>query len=163
MSLRSSDAELSARSSTRFGAFGIAVACGGVVLAAWVAGGRILFGVAGSLTLTYTLTIGVALVVLHFFVGLAIFRTARRGYRTRPATMGTILSAWGCGIMLGLTIPDITAIGPQTILTGPTEPGLGIVIGLSNPLGIIMLSLSVTALVLANIDAKGGPRVLDED
>jgi Na+-driven multidrug efflux pump len=159
----STDAESSALSSTRSGALGIIVACGGVFLAAWVSGGRILFGVDGSLTLTYALTVGVAFVVLYLFAGVAILRTARRGYRTRPATIATVLSAWGCGILLGWTIPDITPIGLQTILTGATEPGLGIVIGLSNPLGIIMLGLSVTALVLANIDARGGPRVLEED
>lgn len=137
--------------------------CGGVLLAAWVAGGRILFGVAGSLTITYALTLGVALVVVHFFVGRAILRTARRGYRTRPATIATVIAAWGCGILLGWMIPDVTPIGLQSILTGATEPGLGMVIGLSNPLGIIMLGMSVAALVLANIDARGGPKVPDED
>jgi hypothetical protein len=147
----------------RSGAFGIVVACGGVILAAWVAGGRALFGVSGSLAVTYALTIGVVLVVLHFFVGRAILRTARRGYRTRPSTRATIIVAWGCGILLGFMIPDITALGLQTILTGASEPGLGIVIGLSNPLGIIMVVMSISSLVLATIDSKGGPRVVDED
>lgn len=150
-------------SRTRSSAFGIVVACGGALLAAWVVGGRIPFGVAGSLTVTYALTIGIALIVLHFFIGWAILRTARRGHRTRPATIWTVSAAWGCGILLGLMIPDVTAIGLQTILTGAVEPGLGIVIGLSNPLGIIMLAMSVAALVLASVDAKGGPRVIDED
>jgi hypothetical protein len=147
----------------RSGAFGIVVAFGGVILAAWVAGGRALFGVSGSLAVTYALTIGVVLVVLHFFVGRAILRTARRGYRTRPSTRATIIAAWGCGILLGFMIPDITPLGLQTILTGASEPGLGIVIGLSNPLGIIMVVMSISSLVLATIDSKGGPRVVDED
>lgn len=143
--------------------FGIVVACAGVLLAAWIVGGRSLFGVGGSLTVTFALTIGVLLVVLHFFVGRAILRTARRGYRTRPATIGTVIAAWGCGILLGLMIPDITPAGLQTILTGGSEPGLGIVIGLSNPLGIVMFVMSITALVLATVDSKGGPRVPEED
>jgi hypothetical protein len=160
---RSTDAGPSASSSAGSGVFGIVVACGGVLLAAWIVAGRSLFGVSGSLTVTYALTIGVLLVVLHFFAGRAILRTARRGYRMRPATLGTVIAAWGCGILLGLMIPDVTPIGLQTILTGPSEPGLGIVIGVSNPLGIIMLVMSITALVLATVDSKGGPRVLDED
>jgi hypothetical protein len=157
------DVESSAPSNARPGSFGIVVACCGVLLAAWVVAGRSLFGVGGSLTVTYALTIGVLLVVLHFFVGRGILRTARRGYRTRPATIGTVIAAWGCGILLGLMIPDITPAGLQTILTGASEPGLGIVIGLSNPLGIIMLVMSITALVLATVDSRGGPRILEED
>jgi hypothetical protein len=160
---RSTDAESSALSSVRLGTLGIVIACAGVLLAAWVVAGRSLFGVGGSLTITYALTIGIVLVVLHFFIGRGILRTARRDYRTRPATIGTVIAAWGCGILLGLMIPDITPIGLQTILTGPSEPGLSIVIGLSNPLGIIMLVMSITALVLATVDSKGGPRVLEED
>lgn len=163
MTSRPMDAGSPAPATARSGAFGIAVACGGVILAAWVVGGRALFGVSGALTVTYALTIGVVLIVLHFFVGRAILRTARRGYRTRASTRATIIVAWGCGILLGLMIPDITPLGLQTILTGASEPGLGIVIGLSNPLGIIMLVMSVTSLVLATIDSKGGPRVVDED
>lgn len=159
----SPDAGAPAPSAARSGAFGVVVACGGVLLAAWIVGGRCLFGVAGSLTVTYALTIGVLLVVLHFFVGRAILRTARRGHRTRPATVGTVVAAWGCGILLGLMIPDVTPGGLQTILTGGSEPGLGIVIGLSNPLGIVMFVMSITALVLATVDSKGGPRVPEDD
>lgn len=163
MSTRSADAGASVSSSARPGTLGVVVAGAGVLLAAWVVFGRSVFGVGGSLTVTYALTIGVVLVVLHFFIGRGILRTARRGYRTRRATVGTVIAAWGCGILLGLMIPDLTPIGLQTILTGPSEPGLGIAIGVSNPLGIVMLVMSITALVLATVDSKGGPKVLDED
>jgi hypothetical protein len=143
---------------------GVLVACGGVVLAAWIVGGRHLFGVGGELTPVFAGTIGLALVALHFFAGRAIARTARRGRRTRPATVATLAVAWGCGILLGFTIPDITAHGLQTILSTLVGPGsLDLVVGLSNPLGIIMLATSIAALVLASGDASGGPPRAEED
>ena len=163
MASQLTDTESSTLPGARDGVFGAVVATSGVLLAAWVAAGRWLFGVGGSLTVTYALTIGIVLALLHLFIGRGILRTARRGYRTRSVTIGTVIAAWGCGILLGLMIPDVTPVGLQTILTGASEPGLGIVIGLSNPLGIIMLAMSITALVLAAVDSKGGPRVPDED
>jgi hypothetical protein len=142
----------------------VLIAGGGVVLAAWVVGGRYLFGVGGDLTLVFACTLGPALVVLHFFVGRAIVRTARRGHRTRAATIATLAVAWGCGILLGFTIPDITANGLQTILSSLTSPGsLDLVVGLSNPLGIIMLATSVAALVLATGDAHGPQQPSEDD
>jgi hypothetical protein len=143
---------------------GVLVACGGVVLAAWIVGGRYLFGVGGELTPVFASTIGLALVALHFFAGRAIARTARRGRRTRPAVVATLAAAWGCGILLGFTIPDITPHGLQTILSTLAGPGsLDLVVGLSNPLGIVMLATSIAALVLASGDASGRPLRAEED
>ncbi|MEO7122193.1 MAG: hypothetical protein ABI400_03565 [Lacisediminihabitans sp.] len=163
MTIRPMDAESSTSAPARPGTFGIVIVAAGVLLASWIGFGRFLFGVGGSLTATYALTLGVAVVVLHFFIGRGVFRAVRCGYRVRTATIGTTIAAWGCGVLLGMMIPDVTATGLQTILTRGTEPGLGLVIGLSNPLGSIMLIMSVTAVVLATIDSRGGPRVLDED
>ncbi|MGO4691610.1 hypothetical protein [Glaciibacter sp. 2TAF33] len=135
---------------------GVIVAFGGVVLAAWVVGGRHLFGIGGDLTPVFAFTLGLVLVVLHLFIGLALVRTAHRGRPTRPATIATLAVAWACGILLGFTIPDITATGLQTILSSLTSSeSLDLVVGLSNPLGIIMLAMSVAALVLATGDASG--------
>ena len=117
----------------------------GVVLAAWVAFGRMLFGVAGSLTPVYALTLGVVIAALHVFVALASLRTAQRGFRHRPATIGTLCASWACAALLGLLIPDLTADGLQTILTRGAEPGLGIAIGFANPLGVITIALAITA------------------
>jgi hypothetical protein len=143
---------------------GVLVSCGGVVLAAFVVGGRYLFGVGGELTPVFACTIGLTLVALHFFAGRAITRTARRGLRSRPATIATLAVAWGCGILLGFTIPDITATGLQTILSSLAGSGsLDLVVGLSNPLGIIMVATSIAALVLANGDANPRPPRPDED
>jgi hypothetical protein len=139
----------------RSGVPGVLVAIGGLVLAGWVTLGRVLFGVAGELTQLYVFTLGLVIVVLNAFVAEGLARTADNGYRTRPATIGMLLASWACGILLGLMIPDVTPLGLQTILTGPHEPGLGIAIGIANPLGIVMLVTVIVALGLARGDAKG--------
>ncbi|WP_224760796.1 hypothetical protein [Salinibacterium sp. ZJ450] len=140
---------------------GVLVVVAGILLAAWVVAGRFLFGAGGDLTPLYLL-LGILIVVLHAFIGLALLKTAQGGHRTRGSTVGTLVGAWVCGILLGLTIPDITPIGLQTVITGVTEPGRGIAIGLANPAGIIMIALMIASLVLANQDARG-PRPSDDD
>lgn len=140
---------------------GAAVLLIGVALAAWIVFGRFLFGIGGELTLAYGL-IGALVAVLHVFIGRALARTAARGFPTRGATRGTLIAAWGCGVLLGLTIPDLTRRGLQTIISGDTEPGLGVAIGVANPAGIIMTALTIIALVLATQDSRG-PRPADED
>ncbi|MHA6670301.1 hypothetical protein ACX3O0_15685 [Homoserinimonas sp. A447] len=135
----------------------------GLVIAAWVSVGRLFFGIAGELTQLYTFTLGLIIVVLHAFITEALARTAQLGHRTRPATVAMLVASWACGILLGLMIPDVTALGLQTILTGPDEPGLSIAIGVANPLGIIMLLTGIIALVLARGDAKGKAVIARED
>ena len=142
---------------------GVLVAVMGLVLAAWVTVGRVFFGVAGDLTPVYLFTLGLLIVVLHAFIADGLLRTVQNGYRTRPATIGMLLASWGTGILLGLTIPDATPLGLQTILTGGDEPGLGIAIGVANPLGIVMLVTSIVALGLARGDAKGKAHPVAED
>jgi hypothetical protein len=138
------------------------VAFAGLLLAAWIGFGRVFFGVAGELTQLYTFTLSLVIVVMHAFIAEALARTAHHGYRTRPATIAMLVASWGCGILLGLMIPDVTALGLQTILTGPHEPGLGIAIGVANPLGIVMLVTISVALGLARGDAKGKAHAVSE-
>ncbi|WP_198295536.1 hypothetical protein [Diaminobutyricimonas sp. LJ205] len=140
---------------------GIAVFLAGVALALWIVFGRFLFGVGGELTPIYLL-IGIVIVFLYAFIGQAMARAATRGYLTRRATLVTLIAAWGCGILLGLTIPDVTPDGLQTVISGTAEPWRGIAIGLANPAGIITVALSIAALVLANQDARG-PRPSDDE
>ncbi|UUT35372.1 hypothetical protein [Microbacterium elymi] len=64
---------------------GIFIGIGGVVLAAWIAFGRALFGIAGELTLVYALTLGVIYAVLQVFLGRSVARTAQAG---TPAARG---------------------------------------------------------------------------
>src|SRR5690554_3102888 len=127
----------------------------GLLLAAWVSVGRALFGISGELTQVYVFTVGLVIFLLHAFIAEAMLRTAQHGYRARPATVAMLIASWVCAILLGLTIPDATPSGLQTILTGAEEPGLGIAIGVANPLGIIMLVTAIVALGLARGDAKG--------
>lgn len=140
---------------------GVGVLLAGVAIAAWIVFGRFLFGVGGELTLAY-LPIGVLVVVLHAFIGRALSRTAARGFTPRRSTWGTLITAWGCGILLGLTIPDVTETGLQTILTGAAQPWLDVAIGVANPAGIIMIAFTIIALVLASQDAHG-PRPVEDD
>lgn len=135
----------------------------GMVIAAWVSVGRALFGVAGDLTQVYTFTLGLVVFLLHAFIAEALLRAAQHGFRTRPATLAMLFASWACGILLGLMIPDVTPLGLQTILTGASEPGLSIAIGVANPLGIIMLVTGIVALVLARGDAKGRAHAAAEE
>lgn len=134
---------------------GVVIGVVGVLLAAWIAFGRVLFGVAGTLTPVYALTLGVVVVVLSLFIAQGFVRTARRGLRHRGATYGTLVAFWCLAVALGLLIPDMTADGLQTILTGTTEPWRGMAIGFANPIGIIMIVFGFVALFLARGDALG--------
>jgi hypothetical protein len=135
----------------------------GLLVAAWVSVGRAFFGIAGELTQVYVFTLGLVVFLLHAFIAEALLRAAQHGHRTRTATVAMLVASWACGILLGLVIPDATAQGLQTILTGAEEPGLSIAIGVANPLGIIMLVTAIVALVLARGDAKGKAHLVAEE
>lgn len=140
---------------------GVGVLAAGVVLALWIVAGRFLFGIGGELTLAYLL-IGVVIVILHASISRAVARVSERGFELRPSTRGTIIAAWGCGALLGLTIPDLTPDGLQTILTGASQPWLEVAIGVANPAGILTIAFTIIALVLASQDARG-PRIHEDD
>jgi hypothetical protein len=132
-----------------------------VVLALWIVAGRFLFGIGGELTLAYLL-LGILIVILHVYIGRALTRASARGFRIRPSTRGTLIASWGCGVLLGLTIPDLTPDGLQTFLTGSTQPWLEVAIGVANPAGILTIGFTIITLVLANQDAQG-PRPHEDD
>lgn len=133
----------------------------GVALALWIVAGRFLFGIGGQLAFAYLL-IGIIIVILHVFIGRAMARARARGFSLRPATRGTLIAAWGLGVLLGLTIPDLTPDGLQTILTGARQPWLEAAIGVANPAGILTIAFTIITLVLANQDAQG-PRPHEDD
>lgn len=139
----------------RSGHVGSSVMVAGLAVAAWVAFGRHLFGIGGDLTIVYATTLGVVFAVLLTLGGAAIRRTGRRGFSTRPVTHAMVVSSGVCAFLLGLTIPDTTAAGLQTIVSGPNEPALGIAIGIANPLGVVGISTAIIALVLAIKESRG--------
>lgn len=139
----------------RSGRTGIAVIVAGIAVAGWISFGRHLFGIGGDLTIAYAATLGVIFAVLLVLTGLAVRRTARRGFETRALTHALLIASGVCGFLLGLTIPDSTPHGLQTIISGPTEPALGIAIGIANPLGVVGIATAIIALVLAVGDSRG--------
>ena len=134
---------------------GAAVASAGIAVAGWVSFGRDLFGIGGGLTLLYAATLGLSFAALFVFTGLAVRRTALRGFQTRAMTHTMLIASGGCAFLLGLTLPDTTPTGLQTIISGPSEPALGIAIGIANPLGVIGIATAIIALVLAIRDSRG--------
>jgi hypothetical protein len=131
------------------------VVVAGVAVAAWISFGRHVFGIGGDLTIIYAATLGVIFAALLGFTGLAVRRTARRGFDTRATTYAFLIAAGVSGLLLGLTLPDSTPRGLQTIISGPTQPGLDIAIGIANPLGVIGIATAIIALVLSIRDARG--------
>lgn len=139
----------------RSGRTGVGVIVAGIAVAGWISFGRHLFGVGGDLTIAYAATLGLTFAVLLVLTGLAVRRTARRGFDTRALTQAMLIASGVCGLLLGLTIPDSTPQGLQTIISGPAEPALGIAIGIANPLGVVGIATAIIALVLAIGDSRG--------
>ncbi|MBH0099294.1 hypothetical protein I6E68_09100 [Salinibacterium sp. NSLL150] len=137
------------------GRVGVAAIVFGIAVAGWISFGRHLFGIGGDLTIIYATTLGVLFGVLLVLIGLAMRRTELRGFVTRPLTHTMLIASGVCAFLLGLTIPDSTPIGLQTIISGPDEPALGIAIGIANPLGVVGLATAIIALVLAVKDSRG--------
>ncbi|MGV8876642.1 MAG: hypothetical protein ACOH1K_03930 [Rhodoglobus sp.] len=139
----------------RAGHAGAVVMVAGIALAGWISFGRHLFGIGGDLTIVYAASLGVIFAALLVLAGLAVRRSALRGFVTRAVTQVMLIAAGVCGFLLGLTIPDSTPLGLQTIISGPVEPALGIAIGIANPLGVIGIVSAIIALILAVGDSRG--------
>ena len=56
---------------------------------------------------------------------------------------------------MGLTLPDSSPRGLQTIISGSAQPALDIAIGIANPLGVIGIATAIIALVLSIRDSRG--------
>lgn len=135
---------------------------GGVLVALWIAVGRFLFGVGGSLTPWYLL-LGTAVLFTQGFAARTVFLTSHHGYRSRAWTILCIAFSWLAGVLNGLTLPDITSQGMRTILNGPNSTGLQIAIGVTNPCAILCLALAAAAIFLGYYDARGRKPKYDED
>lgn len=140
---------------------GVVVIVAGIAVAGWISFGRHLFGSGGDLTVPYAATLGVVFAVLFVVSGVSVRRTARRGFSTRAMTHAQLIASGVCAFLLGLTIPDSTPGGLQTIISGSTEPALGIAIGIANPLGVIGITAAIIALVLAIKDSRGRATLIE--
>jgi hypothetical protein len=134
-----------------------------VAVPLWMAGGRFLTDSAGDLTPVYALTLSPVLLVLSV-VALAVPRR-RPGRVPSARALGLLLIAWGSGVGLGFTLPD-TGDGASSVLgalAGPEAEGAAA--AFSNPLGIIMLFMSIAGCVLAIRDSSrpGGAQRSAED
>lgn len=137
-----------------------------VVVPAWLAGGRVLAGSAGSLTPVYALTLAPLLLVASV-VALTVPRRRAGRYPSARACV-LLLLAWAGGIGLGFTLPD-TGEGASSVLGVLAGPGAeGAAAALSNPLGITMVFMAVAGCVVAvrdsaHGDGSGRSRTEDED
>jgi hypothetical protein len=134
-----------------------------VAVPLWMAGSRFLTGSAGDLTPVYALTLCPVLLLLSV-VALGVSRR-RPGRYPSARSLGLMLIAWACGLGLGWTLPD-TGEGASSVLgalVGPQAEGAAA--AFSNPLGIIMLFMSITGCVLAVRDSSrpGGARRSPDD
>lgn len=137
-----------------------------VAVPLWLALGRLLTDSAGSLTPVYAATLAPTLLVLSL-VALAVPARRPSGYPSSRAC-GILMISWGCGIVLGFTLPDVGE-GASSVLGSWAGPGFeGAAAALSNPLGIIMLFMAVLGCVVsvrhsAHGDGSGRPRDTEED
>lgn len=134
----------------------------GTALVSWVTFGRFFFDKNGPFTIVYVVLIAIPVFLLHLLITHNFMTVYRLGHRVRRATVATLFTAWLCFALLGFVIPDRPVDSLETILTGATEPMLGLAIGIANPLGIIGIALTVTAFLFSRTDASGGKPTEDE-
>lgn len=142
------------------GTFGWVLA---VAVPTWLAVGRVLTGTAGAWSVVYALTLAPLLAALSV-VALAVPRSRTARYPSGRAC-GFLWSAWGCGALLGVFLPEV-GDGASSVLEAWWGPELsGVAAALSNPLGIAMVFMTITAAVLAVRDSsdRGRRRPADED
>jgi len=141
---------------------GVIVLAAGLVVALWIAFGRFLFGIGGSMTVWYVL-LAIAVLILQAFAARAIILTAKNGYRSRAWTFIIIAFSWAFGLLNGATLPDSVDGVTRTIVSGADSTGVQFAIGVTNPAAIICLSLSGAAIFLGYYDARGRKPKYDED
>lgn len=135
----------------------------GTALAAWMAAGRWLFGIGGSLTWWYVPCIGLTYAVLSWWIARRITLTRSRGLRVGRAPWVALILSWVCAICFGFTVPDNVNGELESILShfAGSDFSVGMSIALCNPFGIIAFSLAFIALGYAI--ASGRPPHPEED
>jgi hypothetical protein len=145
------------------GALGIVVAVGGVLLAAWIVAGRVLFGISGMLVPVFALTLGPLIVLLHLFVGLRIRGAVGAGYRIRPSTTVPLVMAWVSGVLFGITVPEATPELRSILANGNDPWAVEMSTALCNPLAILCVGTLIAAAIFAHVNARGPVADPDDD
>lgn len=132
------------------------------VAALWAAGGRMLFGVSGQLTMLLAFTLGPALFVLLLLAGVRTTATAAhyRPFAAPAATCAVLVGAWLTALGFGFTVPDFGRTGGSVMSRLFGDGALGVSTALCNPLAIASLGLAVAAVVMAHGDARRTSRLL---
>jgi hypothetical protein len=145
------------------GALGIVVAGGGVLLAAWIVAGRVLFGISGVLVPVFALTLGPLVVLLHLFAGLRIRRAVAAGHRIRPSTIVPLVMAWVSGVLFGITVPEAMPEFRSVLANGNDLWAVEMSTALCNPLAILCVATSIAAAIFAHVNARGTDADPDDD
>jgi hypothetical protein len=145
------------------GRLGVVVALSGVLLAAWIVAGRVLFGVSGVLVPVFAWTLGPLIVLLHVLAGRGIRRVVRAGHRIRPSTIVPLGMAWISGLLFGLTVPEATPELRSVLADGSDPWAVEMSTALCNPLAILCVGTSVAAAIFAHLNARGPVSDPDDD
>jgi hypothetical protein len=134
----------------------------GAATACWAAGGRVLFGIGGQLTMLLALTLGPVLLALLLLAGIRTTATAAhyRPFAAPAATCAVLAGAWLVALGFGFTVPDVGPRGGSVMSRLLGTETLGISTALCNPLGIASIGLAIAAVVLAYRDAHRTSRLL---
>ncbi len=134
----------------------------GVLIAAWTAGSRLLFGWTGSIALILAVTIAPIGAVLHIVAGLYVHKATRIGHSVRRAIVAAVLSA-ASGLLFGATVPENTAEGLRSLMA-PAGEGWAteMSIAFCNPLAVIYVATSIATVIFARLAVRG-PRISEED
>lgn len=146
------------------GVFGYVAAVIGIAVALWIVAGRTLVGIDGDLVRWFAYSLGPVYAILNIFVARNIILTAKRGYNLRPSAVATLIISWVCGIGFGFLVPDITEHGLVSMVSlsgGEIAQEIGI--GVANPLATVSVTLTIFALVLSGLSARGPKPPVDED
>ncbi|MET4061886.1 hypothetical protein ABIB35_003463 [Arthrobacter sp. UYP6] len=125
----------------------------------WITAGRMLFGVQGNLVVIFAATAGPLLAVLMLLSAVQITVAAwrRPAFEVPLRTSFLLLGTWVAGAAFGFLVPDVGGEpgrngSVMSVLLG-SEAG-GFSAALANPVGMIMLGLTVCMVVVSRRDGK---------
>ncbi|WAP52174.1 hypothetical protein OL239_02380 [Arthrobacter sp. ATA002] len=120
----------------------------------WITAGRVLFGINGNLVAIFAATLGPLLVGLMLLAAVRITVAARRRtpFGAPTGTSFLLLATWVAGAAFGFLVPDVGGGhgkdgSVMSVLLGTGAGGFSA--ALANPVGMIMLGLTVSLVVVS--------------